>query len=357
MQAVLKRRREGDFEALSAGDARELVENLQSSAAYRLERALSTIDAQASDIERLQAELGRLRHLEGQRAALAADAASATLTSADTAGLVADLQTDTRKLQAQLEAAQSEARTQAERAVESDRRHQQLLQEYEVAEADRLRLALQLKEAIEDLQRISSVEQPDGVATEESLKQQNEALRESAEVAERSLAEAKRLHANELATAESRAESRLARIEQLQQDLATANASLAAARKESRHTDELEAQLLRARCDLREQQRLSENVEVVRSLQSALHAHSADVAAARRLKQKSDNAEALNEEIATLRTKLARAEKTAENAMRHQVEHEARASELGRWRAVGSGLLTESEQASVAPCITTIKPH
>jgi DNA repair exonuclease SbcCD ATPase subunit len=351
MQAVAAKRRRGEAspfeEASPPGSARELVENLEASAAYRLERALATIDAQASEIERLQGEIGRLRHVEGQRALLAADQGRGVASSAESSRLVADLQADTGKLQAQLETSQSEARTQAQRAAEADRRHQQLLREYEVAESDRLRLASQLKEAVDDLQRSSPLGDAGALPNEESLKRQNEELRESLALADSSLASAKRSHANELATAQARTEARQARIEELQQDLDTANTALAASRKASRQTDELEAQLLRARCDLREQQRLAENAEVVRSLQSALHAHSADVAAARRIKQKSDNAEALNEEIAALRTKLDRAEKAAENATRQQVEHEARASELDRWRAVGTGFLTGSEQAAV----------
>ena len=351
MQTAPKRRREdaSPFEEASPpGHSRELIENLEASAAYRLERALSTIDAQASEIERLQGELGRLRHLEGQRAVLAADLDSGAASSVENSNLVADLQAEARKLHTQLEASQSQARAQAQRAADAERRQQQLLREYEGVEADRLRLASQLKEAVDDLQRSSSLAEPGNLASESSLKRQNEELRGRLALAESSLSDAKRLHANELTTAQSRTEARQARIEELQQNLDNANASLVALRKESRQTDELEAQLLRARCDLREQQRLAENAEVVRSLQSALHAHSADVAAARRLKQKSDNAEALNEEIATLRTKLARADKAAENATRQQVEHEARASELERWRAVGSGLLTGLEQEAVS---------
>jgi hypothetical protein len=355
MQATSKRRREdaSPFEEASPpGNSREeLVQNLEASATYRLERALTAVDAQAIEIERLQVELGRLRRLEGQRAARIEDAGSAASIAAEDSRRAADAQVGARKLQAQVEAAQADARAQAQRADEADRRYQQLLREYQVAEEDRLRLASQLKEAVEELQG-SAATDPAGGDANGALKRQNAALRDSCEQAERALAEVKRSHDNELATSKSLAEARRVQIEELQQDLETRDASLAAARKETRQTDELEAQLLRARCELREQQRLAENAEVVRSLQSALHAHSGDVAAARRLKQKTDNAEALNEEIATLRTKLARAEKAAESAMRNQVEHEARASELERWRAVGGGLLTESEQSAVAPFST-----
>jgi myosin heavy subunit len=355
MQAVAPKRRRGEaspFEEASPPRS-ELLENLEASAAYRLERALSTIDAQASEIERLQGELGRLRHVEGQRAILAADQGRGAASSVENSRLVADLQADARKVQAALEASQRETRTQAQRAAEAERRHQQLLREYEVAQADRLRLASQLKEAVDALQRSSPTGEAGAVPNEELLKRQNEELRESLVRAESSLASAKRSHANELAASQARTQARQARIDELQQDLDTANTALAASRKASRQTDELEAQLLRARCDLREQQRLAENAEVVRSLQSALHANSADVAAARRIKQKSDNADALNEEIAALRTKLDRAEKAAENATRQQVEHEARASELDRWRAVGTGLLTGLEQAAVTPSVLT----
>ena len=133
MQTASAKRRRGEAspleEASPPGNARELVENLEATAAYRLERALSTIDAQASEIERLQGELGRLRHVEGQRAILAADQSRGAASSAENSRLVADLQAETGKLQTQLEASQSEARTQTQRADEADRRHQQLLRE------------------------------------------------------------------------------------------------------------------------------------------------------------------------------------------------------------------------------------
>ena len=344
-----KRRRESPFEEASSPTtgataaptyAGEILENLEASSSYRLERALTTVDKQAAEVERLQGELQRLRRLEEQHAGSRAAAAPAhEAAAAAAASAVATAEATARRLQGQVEAAQAESRSEGTRADEATRRYQQLLREYQVAEEDRLRLASQLKEAVEDLEGSSSRD-PEAASLQQ-FQRENATLKESAARAEGALAEAERSHSNDLATASSLAERRLVEIEQLQKDLSESNTKLTAARKETRQTDELEAQLLRVKCELREQQRLSENAEVVRSLQSALHDTSAEVAAARKLKERTENAEALNEEITALRTKLVRAEKAAEAATRSQVEHEARASELERWRAL-SGLLSEA---------------
>lgn len=320
----------------------EVASTLEASAAWRLEKARDTIDGQAQEIERLRGEMMRMRQLEVERAAARAGQAAAVAASPPRA------EEATRKLTEEVYGAQSEATALKDRADEAERRYAQLLREYQTAEEDRLRLASQLKEAVEQLEASAAGRgEPEKQAA--ALERRNAELTDSAARAERSLAEAGRAHANELQAAQAVGARRLQEIEQLQRDLADANASLAASRKETRQCDEMEAQLLRVKCELREQQRLSENAEVVRSLQSALHDHSADVAAARRLKQRTDNAEALNEEIASLRTKLVRAEKAAEAATLQQVEHEARGRELQRWRGSVRCLLTEAEQAPGQP--------
>lgn len=229
-------------------------------------------------------------------------------------------------------------------AAASEIPYETLQHEFRHLERSQKSLELQLGDALAEVETSSKA----NVGLLQRSREQaaaNARLAEQADECKEKEADARRALAIERDLGKTAQDHSAGALQRVEDALQEARAELDRSRKDGRRIEVLEAQLLTAQCESRERQRLAENAEMVQSLQSALHAHSAEVAAARRLKEKADNAEIDRENLIILTSKLKRAEKAAEEAASTSAQLNATAAELERWRKEAATLCGGDGQA------------
>ena len=303
--------------------------------------ATSNVDANAAGLFRLSLANKRIQEQEEEIAVLHADLYEARENASRPAAPVGNAQLASamgvlEQQRAALEQHKTTIRNLQADNKEACRLRELLQKEYAGVIEDRARLAGQLEETTNSLIAAAN---PDEERRVLDLYAENAALRAELSSEKARAGRAARAAQNELEGTTALAEGRMGEIERMQQDLEVSSTALEAARRDAARADELEVQLSRLQTETRQQKRLGENADVVRSLQSALRAQSSELREARGLRQKLRDSEALKQELADLTSRFARAEQALKHGEDLSAQHAASLDELGRWRAAGAAAM------------------